>query len=252
MELTPKPGPYGKVDVGPERFWRGGAYSYPISAITEASFLAKLPSGHTVTTWKPGKSEKRLQTLGAHATGQVTTLETAPEFLREGPASAGPERLRQVMKAALVIGGDVGGPGAGIYDFGRQARFAQQQYRYIPAEEGRTISPVAPGAVFMPGSEMALAAGVTGERTGKWRYQVEDVFRGEEGGYHFALTRSAAMDQARVAFKEASTKVQGIRGDLSQVTELGGGPLGIQLMAGMKDVQGAIFSPLLNRTFTGT
>lgn len=233
---------YGNEVFEEDRFNRAGMFSFPTSSITGASFLGQTPSGHIITTWKEGKSEKRVQTLGAHRTLQINTLQASPAFIKEGPLSAKPETQRQNMRGALVLGGDVGGPGAGLFDFGAGARASERVYRSLaPSPTGATL-PVQRGAVFSPGSEMALAAGATGEHTGKWRYQVEDVMEQEGGGYGFVLTRSAAANQARLAFKDASTKVQGIETDLSGVTSASGKGLGLQFMGALKDVQGGIFS----------
>ncbi|MHC4542914.1 MAG: hypothetical protein ACYSYL_00105 [Planctomycetota bacterium] len=87
---------------------------------------------------------------------------------------------------------------------------------------------------------MQLAQGMTGEPTGKWRYTAKDVIPTEEGGYRYILERSADIARARLATKTGGTKVQMMPADLSGVTGAAGEPMGLQFMAGMKDIQGAI------------
>lgn len=236
-----KEGPYGQPIVPPELFRRGQeAHAFPWSAITGASFWGHTPEGKVVTTWPPEKAEKRIQMAGAHETMRVSGLRPSPGLGRHGPASLGAETLQQNIRAALVIGGDVGGPGTGLLDL-PGATASQRVTREVRPEEGWSPTWLAtPGATWGPGSQMQLAQGMTGEPTGKYRYTVADVVPLEGGGYRYTIDREARLAQARLAMKAMGTKVQMMPADLSRVTTEAGEPLNLQAMMAMKDVQGAI------------
>lgn len=240
-----------KQPIIPQGWIRRGSesHAFPMEAITHASALGVDPQGRTISTFDPSKIEKRIQTLGAHETVQMTGLRSAPAFMREGRLSPGPEDLRQVMRGALIIGGniggvsygsDVGGPGT-VYIDPSVGRATQRVYKELEPTAGRYTGVAIRGASFEPGSEIALATGVSPERTGKWRYSVEDVAGLEGGGIAFTMTQSASPEQSRIALKSGGTKLQAYIRSLGDVTGAGGEGLGLQFMGGMKDVQGAVY-----------
>ena len=66
-------------------------------------------------------------------------------------------------------------------------------------------------------------------------------------GYRLVFSRENDLTEARVRLKAFGTKLEGVRADLSGVTDTHGNRLGIQVLGAVKDVQGAIYQHYLAR-----
>jgi hypothetical protein len=191
------------------------------------------------------KTEKRIQTQFAHEYGQWSGAAPSPEFLRHGELSYGPERTQQI-RAAYILGPqgrDIFGPGAaGVADLGE---FRTRTYREIEAGASGAFDWVARrGAEFAPGSRMALGSGMRGEELGKWGARVLDVTRlpGETERYGFTLEKYTDIEDARAFHKAGGGKhmfvhqPEAVRGARLATGE----ELNLQMIHGLKDVQGSI------------
>ncbi len=235
---------YGRPVVPQGQILRSGAaFSFPTSAITEASYLARTPQGKTVMDWEASKTEKRMQMLGAHELVEMRGLRKADPFIKAGPASGRPEEHEYIVKSAMILGGEIGGPGTALIDPSVGQAF-QRTSIDIAAEKGKSFDWMAPrGTEWGPGEQMQLAGGLAGKSTGKWSYRVTDVARTseDEKSYRYTLERFASAADARLRTKMGAQKSQGSIQDLSGITDPQGNPLGIQYASGFKSLQGLVY-----------
>lgn len=235
---------------------RGSEIPWSMRAVTHASFLAAVPGG-TLTTFEPGKLMKRVQTLGAHETVGLrgAGLEEVTAPMRAGRESAMADTMLR-MRLGLVVGRPQAG-GAGLADpFAGQmlvnlpGAYAYRDYYKTLKPEQITLPSLeeARGMVgqrFPAGERVSLVPGHLGKRDPWWHTRVTGVEE-YEGGLRFGLEQYIPFRQSSFAAKFGATKtLMTSMGAVGGIREVGGGPLHLQAVAGMKDVQGAAYASLM-------